>query len=132
MSAPGCIEYRKVVSTARWRQILTSLSIRWQCSDVIGGHSEKKLTGFETTIVITRTILKLNSWDFLMTSTILLLKFMSSNNSLRVTVLSLGRSKDGNNRFVINEMCKLINFKSLIFRFRHRNLMLSLNYAMLK
>ena len=81
----------------------------------------RKLTGFETTIVITRTILKLNSWDFLMTSTILLLKLlMSSNNSLRVTVLSLWRSKDRKNRFVINEMCKLISIKSLIFRFCHQ------------
>ena len=53
-----------------------------------------KLTGFETTIVITRTILTLNSWNFLITSIILLLKLlMSCNNSLRVTVLSLWRSK---------------------------------------
>ena len=39
----GCIEYRKVDSTARWRQIVTSSSIRWQCSDVIGGHSQENL-----------------------------------------------------------------------------------------
>ena len=52
----------------------------------------RKLTGYETTIVITRTILKLNSWDFLITSTIVWLKLlMSCNNSLRVTVLSLWR-----------------------------------------
>ena len=92
-----------------------------------------KLTGFETALVITRTILKIISWDYLMTSTILLLKLlMYSNNSLRVTVLSLWRSKDRKNRFVINEICKLISIKSLIFMFRHRNLMLSLNCAMLK
>ena len=54
----------------------------------------RKLRGFETTIVITSTILKLNSRAFLMTSTILLLKLlMFRNNSLRVTVLSLWRSK---------------------------------------
>ena len=35
----GCKEYRKVDSTPRWRKIVTSSSIRWQCSDVIGGHS---------------------------------------------------------------------------------------------
>ena len=67
-----------------------------------------------------------------MTSTILLLKLlMYSNNSLRVTVLSLCRSKDRKNRFVINEICELIN-TSLIFRFRHRNLMLPLKFDMLK
>ena len=55
----------------------------------------RKLTGFETTIVITLTILKLNSWDFLITSTILFLKLLVfCNNSLRVTVFSLWRSKD--------------------------------------
>ena len=37
----GCLEYRKVDSTARWRQIMTSSSIRRQCSDVIGGHSKE-------------------------------------------------------------------------------------------
>ena len=57
---PGCIEYRKVVSTARWWQIVTSSSILWQCSDVIGGHLQK-ITGIQMAIVITRTILKLNS-----------------------------------------------------------------------
>ena len=36
----GGIEYRKVDSTAGWRQIVTSSSIRWQCSDVIGWHSQ--------------------------------------------------------------------------------------------
>ena len=36
-----CIEYIKVDSRARWRQIVTSSSIRWQCSDVIGGHSQE-------------------------------------------------------------------------------------------
>ena len=93
----------------------------------------RKLTGYETTIVITLTILKLNSWDFLMTSTIFLLKLlMSCNNSLRGTVLSLWRSKDQKNCFVIDDICKLISIKSLIFRFRHRNWMLSLNCAMLK
>ena len=76
----------------------------------------RKLTGFETTIVITRTILKLNSWNFLMTSTIVLLKLlMSCNNSLRFTVLSLWRSKDRTNRFVINEIWKLMSIKLLIF-----------------
>ena len=34
----GCKEYRKVDSTARWRKIVTSSSITWQCSDIIGGH----------------------------------------------------------------------------------------------
>ena len=38
----------------------------------------RKFTGFETTIVITCTILKLNLWDFLMTSTIVLLKLLIS------------------------------------------------------
>ena len=93
----------------------------------------RKLRGFEPTIVITRIIFKLNSWYFLMTSTIVLLKLlMFSNNSLRVTVLSLWRPKDWKNGFVIHEICKLISIKSLIFRFRHRNFMLSLNCAMLK
>ena len=55
-----------------------------------------------------------------------------SNNSLWVAVLSLCRWKDRKNRFVIYEICKLIRIKSLIFRFRHRNLMFSLNCAMLK
>ena len=90
----------------------------------------RKLTGFETTIAITRIILKLNSWDFRMTWTIVLLKLlMSSNSSLWVTVSSLWRSKDQRIRFIIGEIWKLI--KSLILRFRHRNLMLSLNYAMM-
>ena len=88
----------------------------------------RKLRGFETTIVITRTILKLNSWDFLMTSTIVLLKLlMSCNNSLRVTVMSLWRSKYRKNRFVINEIWKLISIKLLIFRLDKGNLMLSIN-----
>ena len=55
----------------------------------------RKLIWLDTTIVITRTILKLNSWDFLMAYTIVLLKLlMSCNNSQMVTVLSLWRSKD--------------------------------------
>ena len=100
----GCKEYRKD-STARWRQIVTSSSIRCQCSDVRGRAFTRKLPGFETTIVITRTILKLNSWDFLMISTNVLLKLlMSCNNSLKVTVLSLWRLKDRKNRYVINEI----------------------------
>ena len=37
-STPGCKEYRKVDSTAWWRQIVKSSSFSWQCSDVIGGH----------------------------------------------------------------------------------------------
>ena len=93
----------------------------------------RKLTGFETTIVITRTILKLNSWDFLTTSRIVLLKLlMSCNNSLMAIVLSLWRSKDRKNRFVTNEIWKLISIKSLIFTFHKGNLMLSINGAMLK
>ena len=67
----------------------------------------RKLTGWETIILITRTILKLNSWDFLRTTIILLLKLlMLSNNSLMVTVLSVRRSKDRKNSFVINLMWK--------------------------
>ena len=42
---PGCKEYRKVDSTARWRHIVTSSSISWQCSDVIGGRIYKKING---------------------------------------------------------------------------------------
>ena len=38
---PGCKEYRKLDSTARQRKIVTSSSITWQCSDVIGEHSQK-------------------------------------------------------------------------------------------
>ena len=90
----------------------------------------RKLTGFDTTIVITLTILKLNSWNFLLTSTIVLLKLLiSCNNSLWVTVLSLWRSKDRKNLFVINEIWKLISIKLLIFRFHKVNLLLSINDA---
>ena len=90
-----------------------------------------KLTGFETTIVITRIILKLNLWDFLMTSTIALLKMLiSCNNSLRVSVLSLWRSKDRKNHFVINEIWKLIIIKLLIFRFHKGNLIISINMVL--
>ena len=103
----GCIEHKKVDSTAR-----------------------RKLMGLETSIVI-RTILKLNSWDFLMTSTILLLNF--STELLATIHLELlfchWWSKDRKNGFVINKICKLISIKSLIFGFRHRNLMLSWCHA---
>ena len=57
---------------------------------------------------------------------------MFGNNSLRVTVLSLWPSKERNNRFVFNEIRKLINIKLLVFRFDKRNFMLSINAAMLK
>ena len=133
MGIAGCKEYRKVDSTARWRKRVTSSSIRWQCSNVIGRAFTRKLTGFETTIVIIRTILRLKSRDFLMTSTIVLLKLMMScNNSLRVSVLSLWRSKDRKNRFVINEIWKLISIKLLIFKFHKRNFMSWINGAMPK
>ena len=56
---------------------------------------------------------------------------MFGNNSKRVSILSLWRSKDWRNRFVINEIWKLISIKSLIFRFHNQNMML-LNGAMLK
>ena len=103
----GCKEYGKVDSTARWRQIGTLSSISWQCSDVIGRAFTRKLTGFETTIVITRTFVKINWWDFPMTSTIVLLKLsMSCNNSLKVTVLSLWLSKDEKIVSLLNEINK--------------------------
>ena len=57
---------------------------------------------------------------------------MFGNNSLRVTVLSQWRSKERNNRFVFNEIRKLISIKLLIFMFDKRNFMLSINAAMLK
>ena len=57
---------------------------------------------------------------------------MLSSNSLNFTVLSLWRPKERKNGFVINEICKLISIKSLILRLGHRNLMLSVNFAMLK
>ena len=57
---------------------------------------------------------------------------MFSNNLLRVTVLSLPRSKEQNNRFVFNEIWKFISIKLLIFRFDKGNLMLSINAVMLK
>ena len=57
---------------------------------------------------------------------------MFGNNSLRVTILSLCRSKERNNRFVFNELRKLISIKLLIFRFDKINFMLSINAAMLK
>ena len=119
--ASGCIAYRKVDSPigrwniGRWkvdyRKMAANRNVIEYPLAMLWRHRRaftRKITGFETTIVITRTILKLNSWDFLMTSTILLLKLlMSSNNSLWVTVLSLRLSKDRKNRFVINDM--LIN-----------------------
>ena len=75
--------------------------------------------------------MKLNSWYFLMILAILSLNLlMVSKNLLRVTVLSLWRSIDRKNRFVINEICKLISIISLISRIRHRNLTWSLNRAM--
>ena len=52
---------------------------------------------------------------------------MFCNNFLRVTILSLWRSKERNNRFVFNEIRKLISIKLLIFRFDKRNFMLSIN-----
>ena len=74
-------------STAVWRQIVTSSSIRWQCSDVIGGHLIRKLKGFETIIVITQAILKLSSWDFLMTYNILILKLLMFLSTIRWGIL---------------------------------------------
>ena len=120
LKVPGCKEYRKVDSTEMlWRH--------WRAFT-------RKLTGYETTIVITRTILKLNPWDFLMTSTIVLLKLLMPNNkSLRVTILSRRRSKDRKNCFIINEIWKLLIInKLLIFRFYIKYLTLSINGEMLK
>ena len=57
---------------------------------------------------------------------------MFGNNSVRVTVLSLRRSKERNNHFVFNEIPKLIRIKLFIFRFDKINFMLSINAAMLK
>ena len=57
---------------------------------------------------------------------------MIGNNSLRVTVLSLWRSKERNNSLVVNEIWKLICIQLLIFRFDKGNFMLSINAAMLK
>ena len=111
-----------------WRHLVSAVNALTSQASIY-----KKTNGIQTTIVTTHTILKLISWDFLMTSTILLLKLlMSCNNLLKVTVLSLWRSKDRKNRFVINEIYKLISVKSLILRFRHRSFMLSLNCAVLK
>ena len=124
--------YRMVDSTTRWRKIVTSSSISWQCSDVIGGQSQK-INGI-------RDAYRNNSYNFeaklmrlLMESTILLLKLLiPSNNSLKVTVLWLWRSKDRKIRFVINEIYQLISIKLFIFRFHKGNLMLSINGDMLK
>ena len=51
---------------------------------------------------------------------------------LGVTVLWLWRSKERNNRFIFNEIWKLISIKLLIFRFDKGNLISSINAAMLK
>ena len=83
---------------------MTSSSIGSQCSDVIGGI-DKKMNWI-------REDYRNNSCNFeakLMRLSddiqIVLLKLlMSCNNSLRVTALSLSRSKYRKNRFVINEI----------------------------
>ena len=42
---PWCKEYRKVDSTARWRKIVTSSSINWQCSGDYRMLIHKKING---------------------------------------------------------------------------------------
>ena len=103
--------YQKVDSTANRDVVEYQLVMFWRHLSAF----QKKINWIRDVYVITLEILKLNSWAFLMTSTILLLKLlMFSNNSLRTTVLSLWRSNDRKNCFVINEIWKLISIKGFI------------------
>ena len=97
------------------RDVECPLALLWRHRPSI----HKKINGIQTTIIITRTILKLNSWDFLTTSTILCWNcWCLATIHWGLLFCHYDGQKIEKNRFVINVICKLISIKSLVFRFR--------------
>ena len=114
-------EYRKVDSVLR--------SVEEEERDEFtGGHFLKKITGFKTCITITLIIYKPHSWNFthvrsFFKNSIFYYGIYWCLATIRLELSVLWRSKYRRNRFVINEIWKLISSKLLMFRFHKGNLM---------